>query len=160
VAPHHLEVALDAIALRPGDLRRRRALDRKASREIADRNADAAEAAAESAVEVEKAEVQSGRNGDHHLDRVARSDHLQASAPEVFAPARVLFGSNPELDCVIEGRLAIAADLRRPHPWPNPKSALIPTTRFKPDSRKSCRTGIWKTAGSGGNTRRTAGRAP
>src|SRR5262249_46709798 len=84
IALHNVEIAGDAVALGPADLGRRCAFDGDAGRELADRDADAAEAAAEPAVEIEKAEVQARRNGDRHLDRVPRSDHLQASAPEVF----------------------------------------------------------------------------
>src|SRR5215467_1835799 len=87
IAPHHVEITRDAITLRSADLGRYRACDGDARCKLADRDADAAEAAAEPAVEIEKAEVQARRNGDRHLDRVPRSDHLQASAPEVYIRA-------------------------------------------------------------------------
>src|SRR5690348_6724243 len=87
LAPHQPEIAFDAIALRPSDLGRLRALDRDARLQVADRDADAAEAAAERAVKIEKAEVQSCRDGNRHLDRVPRSDHLQASAPRFLSGA-------------------------------------------------------------------------
>ena len=84
IALHRLEIAFDAIAFRPRDLRRRRAFDRDARLQIADRDADAAEATSEPAVQIEKAEVQSCRYGDRDARRVPRGSHLQASAPEVF----------------------------------------------------------------------------
>src|SRR5262249_38266352 len=101
LAPHRLDMTCDAIDLRPGDLGRRGAFDRDAGLQIANRDADAAEAAAEPAVEIEKAEVQSRRDGDRHPGQVPRSNHLQASAPEVYIQRGFLVDRSRGTSCMM-----------------------------------------------------------
>src|SRR5262249_41432158 len=88
VAPHHLEMAFDAIAFRPGDPVGWRIFDCDARLEIADRNAHAAETTAKLAGEVEEAEMQSRRNVDRYLCGLHGSSFVQTSVPG-FLSARV-----------------------------------------------------------------------
>src|SRR5262249_11421644 len=110
-APHHIEMALDAIAFGTRDPRCRRPFDRDAGLEIADGDADAAEAAAECAVEIEEPEMQPRRNGDRHGRSAPRCGLVHASAPGFF-PGAGFAMSITGLDCVTETRLAIAVGNR------------------------------------------------
>jgi 4a-hydroxytetrahydrobiopterin dehydratase len=104
---HLLQIFLDTLAFRTGNARMLCAPDAKAGPKVTDGKSNAAELAAQSAVEIKKTEMQPGGNGDGNLGRSCNVI-AQAQSPE-SRPSAGFFSGNSGLKCGVPSRLATRA---------------------------------------------------
>jgi hypothetical protein len=129
-ALHRLQVLPHAIALRTADFGVLCASDRDARSQIADGKPDAAKAPTEPSIEVDKAEMQPGRNRGGNIGRL-ENPAVQTLAPEIVTrrvfPMRIQVytaSSHPGWQSEQDQRCSGG------RPWPKPKNEPIRTKKF------------------------------